>query len=237
MDSQNYSYSILTGMSNAMEPEMGGIYFKQDSSRNITRLAFFNHNISTVYQMLLNSIKPAVKEEDVRKDPTKTPYVPHPARRVFEVSDLSRFQNIHNEDQAKWNRKNLICYEVEKQGMVDKIKLFKMALQDINNRLGLIGRYEMRKVKCLVFIKTDKPVVDVLPKEKGGTTIPKLVMFDLDLQSKFPPAIDETGFTGRLNMQPYDGTIEGLRKEMQRHGLDLIEADREIEVIVISDAK
>ncbi|MNU08350.1 hypothetical protein D3C86_2163590 [compost metagenome] len=62
-------------------------------------------------------------------------------------------------------------------------------------------------------------------------------MVNLDMYGKFPPAIDETGFTGGLNMQPYDGTIAGLRKEIQRHGLDLIEAEREIEVIVISDAK
>lgn len=238
MDSQNYSYSVLTGMSNAMEPEVGGIYFKQDSVRNISRLAFFNQNIITVYQMLLNGIKPSVNEEDVLKDPSKMPYVPHPARRVLEVSDLTRFHNIQNKDQAEWNRKNLICYEMEKQGMVNQATLYKSALLDINNRLELNGRYEKRKVKCLVFVKTDKPVTDTVPTEKaGGTIITKLVMWDLDIPGKFPPAIDETGFTGKLNMQPYDGTVAGLRKEMQRHGLDLIEAEREIEVMVISDAK
>jgi thiol-disulfide isomerase/thioredoxin len=233
MDSQNYSYSVLTGMSNAKEPKVGGIYFRQDSVRNISRLAFFNQNITSIYEMLLSEIKPAVTVADVLKDPTKMAYIlSHPSRRVIEVSDLSRFQNINKEDQFIWYRKHLLCYEMEKHGMIDKKTLLKLALKDLNNRLMLLGRLEKRKVKCLVFVKTDKPITDL-----GQVPIMQLVM-DLDLTRKYPPALDETGFfTGGLNMQSYDGTIAGLRKEMQRHGLDLIEAEREIEVMVISDAK
>lgn len=245
MDSPFYGYSVLTGLSNSMGIGLGGIHFKQDSVRNITRLALFNQDISGVYQMLLGGIKAPITEKDILEDPAKMPYVPHPSRRIFEVSDLTLLRNIHHEDQAVWNRKNMICYEMEKHGLIDKVYLYKIALQDINNRLGLNGRLEKRKVKCLVFVRTSKPVTDILAK---GEVIPEgkyamimrgLVMLELDMKQKYPPAIDETGLEAdvALIMSPTDGTIGGLRKEMQHHGLDLIEAEREIEVMVISDAK
>ncbi|WP_400261345.1 TlpA family protein disulfide reductase [Sphingobacterium sp. SG20118] len=237
MDSPFYGYSVLTGMSNLVSA-VGGINFKQDTARNISRLALFNYDFSSAYQVLLQATKPQFSETEILKDATKMPYLnTHPARLVFEVKDLSRFRNDRQEDQADWNRKNLICYEMEKHGIVDKMVLAKSAVQDLNNRLGLYARYEKRKVKCLVFVKTDKPITDTLSQEGDGMSIPALVMMRLDYTQKFPPAINETGFTGILRMQPDDGTIAGLRKEIQRHGLDLIEAEREIEVLVISDAK
>lgn len=240
MDSPYYGYSVLTGLSNSMGIGLGGIHFKQDSVRNISRLALFNYDIGSAYQVLLYATKPIFTSEEIVKDPSKFPYInAHPARLALEVADLSRLRNDRQEDQAAWNRKNLICYEMEKQGVVDKTVLAKSAVQDLNNRLGLYGRYEKRKVNCLVFVKTDKPVTDILRQGKGGMSIPTLAMYQLDMSQKFPPAINETGlgFDVILNLLPDDGTLAGLRKEMQRHGLDLIEAERKIEVLVISDAK
>lgn len=238
-DSPYYGYSVLTGTSNSMQIGKGGLFFKQDTVRNSSRLAFFNQDLSSIYQVLLYATKPSVTEEELRKDPTKTPYIPHPARRILEVKDVSRFRNVNQENQVVWDSKNHFCYEMEKYGHVDKQALAKQALIDLNNRFGLNGRYEKRMVRCLVFVKTDKPLTDTLPKGKGGMSIYALVMMGLDYKQKYPPAVNETGlgFDVELNMMPYDGTIAGLRKEMQRHGLDLIEAEREIEVLVISDAK
>ncbi|MGA6118307.1 TlpA family protein disulfide reductase [Sphingobacterium anhuiense] len=239
VDSPYYGYSVLTGTSNSMQIGLGGLFYKQDTVRNSSRLAFFNQDLSHIYQMLLYATKPLVTVEDMRKDATKTPYLPHPARRILEVKDLSRFRNVDQENQVVWDRKNHFCYEMEQHGLVDKQALIKQALIDLNNRFGLNGRYEKRKVKCLVIIKTDQPLTDTLPKGKGGMSIPALVMMNLDYTQKFPPAVNETGlgFEVEFNMMPDDGTLAGFRKEMQRHGLDLIEAEREIEVLVISDAK
>ncbi|MEN5193427.1 TlpA family protein disulfide reductase [Sphingobacterium faecium] len=229
-NSPYYSYSVMTGQATSV-PEQGGINFQQDSIDNYTRIAIFNQDIYATYQMLLYNTKPDRTEQD-------DVYVPHPSRIVLEVSDPTRYSYKKEYGSfVDWNRKNLICYEKIKRGLIDKIVLSKDAIQDLNFRLGINGRYEKRKVKCLIFVKTDKPVTDTLSIEKGGTPIWSLVMMRLDMSGKFPPAIDETGFSGGLKIQPYDGTIVGLRKEMQRHGLDLIEGERKIEVIVISDAK
>jgi len=233
-----YSYSVLTGQATSV-PGQGGINFIQDTVQNQTRVAIFNQDILTAYQMLLNNTKPEVKFEDIDKGLAQMPYLNmHPSRTVLEVKDPARYQyKKEYGEYTDWNKKNLICYEQVKQGIVGKMVMAKLAVRDLNNRLGIHGRYEIRKVKSLVFIKTDKPIIDTLETEKGGTPIYFLVMNKLDLQQKYPPAIDETGFKGGLNLQDYDGTLAGLRKEIQRHGLDLIEADREIEVLVISDAK
>lgn len=234
-----YGYSVLTGLSNDMNIGMGGLFFKQDTIRNRSRLAFFNQDLAAIYQILLYATKPTVTKEELEQDATKTPYLPHPSRKVLEVKDLSRFHNDTNEDQALWNRKNRFCYEIEREGRVDQMTLANAAVRDLNNRFRLNGRYEKRKVKCLVFIRTDKPLTDVVEKGKGGMSIPVLAMMRLDINQKFPPAVNETGlgYEVEFNMKPDDGTIASLRKEIQRHGLDLIEAEREIEVIVISDAK
>lgn len=221
-----YGYSVLTGQATSV-PEQGGINFIQDSVQNHTRVAIFNQSIFHTYQMLL---------VNTRSGPPA--FITTPGRIFLEVKDPSRY--LFKEEygnMSDWNKKNLICYENVKHGIIEKTVMVKQAVHDLNNRLGVEGRYEKRKVKCLVFVKTDKPITDTLAIEKGGMPINGIVLMHLDMQRKFPPAIDETGFTGGLNLQPYDGTIAGLQKEVQRHGLDLIEAEREIEVLVISDAK
>lgn len=225
-DSPYYSYSVLTGQATSV-PEHGGINFIQDSINNHTRIAIFNQSIYHAYQILL-----------VNTDSFPKKYIPHPARIVMEVKDPSRYiYKSEYGNYADWNRKNLISYEMTKHGLIDKTMMTKLAIQDLNSRLGINGRFEKRKVKCLVFIKTDRPITDTLAREDGGMALSSIILLKLDVSGRYPPAINESGFMGGLNLNPTDGTLAGLRKEIQRHGLDLIESERYIEVVVITDAK
>lgn len=230
IDSPYYGYSVLTGQATAV-PAEGGIHFIQDSVHNHTRVAILNQDIYTTYRILLHNTK--TDEYNM-----KIFYLNlHPSRTIMDVRDLSRITyKKEYGDYTDWLKKNVLCYEQVKTGILEKTAMATLAIQDLNNRLGLYVRYETRKVKCLVFVKTDKAVTDTLANEKGGMFL-KTIVFNLDMEMKYPPFIDETGFTGSLNFQNYDGTIAGLRKEMQRHNLDLIEAERDIEVMVISDAQ
>lgn len=72
MNSPYYGYSVLTGMSNSMQIGLGGLFFKQDTVRNRSRLAFFNQDLPSIYQIVLYATKPSVTEEDIAKDATKT---------------------------------------------------------------------------------------------------------------------------------------------------------------------
>ncbi|MFD2904864.1 TlpA family protein disulfide reductase [Sphingobacterium anhuiense] len=225
-DSPDFGYSVLAGQATSV-PSLGGINYIQDKVHNQSRIAIYNQSIFDTYQMLLYNTKP-----------DEITYSLHPARVALEVKNPSRY--LYKEEygeQTDWNKKNLLNYEMVKSGTVKQTEMSKLALEDLNTRLKINGRYEMRKVKCLVFVKTDKPIMDTLAVESGGKPIEGLVIMRLDMTHKYPPAINETGFDGGLRMEPDDGTIAGLRKEIQRHGLDLIEAEREIEVLVISDAK
>lgn len=221
-----YSYSILTGQATSV-PQEGGIHFIQDTVQDHTRVAILNQDIYSAYQMLLFNIDSVPKK-----------YIPHRARIVMEVKDPSRyFYKAEYGNYSDWKEKNSICYEMVKHGLVDKTVMTKLAIQDLNHRLGINGRYETRKVKCLVFVKTDRPITDTLDREKGGMAISSLIILSLDMSGKYGPAINESGFLGGLNLEPTDGTLAGFRKEIQRHGLDLIDVERDIEVIVITDAK
>lgn len=229
-ESPYYGYSVLTGQATAV-PAEGSIHFIQDKVNNHTRVAILNQDIFTTYRMLLFNTR---SDEYNQKNAYANT---HPSRTVLELKNSSGIMyNKEYGDYTDWLKKNVICYEQVKQGIIDRTVMAKSAVHDLNNRLGLYVRYEKRKVKCLVFVKTDKPVADTRTTQEGGTVILPYLVANLDFEGKYPPFIDETGFTGGLNFQKYDGTIAGLRKEMQRHNLDLIEAEREIEVMVISDA-
>ncbi|MEN5193424.1 TlpA family protein disulfide reductase [Sphingobacterium faecium] len=229
-ESPYYGYSVMTGQTTSV-PRQGGINFIQDNVHNRTRVAIFNQDVLATYQMLLYN----TRSDDFNE---KNGYLTtHPSRNIFEVKDPSRitYKKEYGE-YTDWLKKNAICYEQVKQGLINRTIMTKLAVQDLNSRLALYARYEKRKVKCLIFVKTDKPVTDTMAVENGGTLLPFLIV-NLDVLRKYPPFIDETGYDGALNLQQFDGTIAGLRKEMQRHNLDLIEAEREIEVMVISDAQ
>ncbi len=230
-DSPYYGYSVLTGQATGV-PEEGSIHFIQDTVNHHTRVAIFNQDIFTTYRMLLFNTRS--DEYNMKIFYINT----HPSRTILDVKDPSRitYKKEYGE-YTDWFKKNALCYEQVKRGLVDKTFMASLAIQDLNSRLGLYVRYERRKVKCLVFVKTNKPVTDTRDIEKGGAVILSFLINNLDSNAKYPPAIDETGFTGGLNFQSTDGTIAGLRKEMQRHNLDLIEAEREIEVMVISDVQ
>ncbi len=231
-NSPYFGYSIMTGQATSV-PEDGGIHFIQDSVYNRTRVAILNQDIYTTYRWLLYSTRSDEYNNKIYYINT------HPSRTVLDVKDPSRITyKKEYGDYNEWNNKHVLCYENLKHGLIEKTLMAKSAIQDLNNRLGLDVRYEKRNVKCLVFIKTDKPVVIETPsQEKGEPTPLSFLLVNLDLLGKYPPFVDETGYTGKLNINKFDGTIAGLRKEMQRHNLDLIEAEREIEVMVISDAK
>lgn len=229
MESPFYSHTVLTGQTQSSD-KPGGMNFKQDTLANRTSVAFYNSDIFGVYQVLLFATKPQVISESVAQGVAEVPYLPHPSRKIFEVNDPSRLEYRPEYGNAPdWNAKNLVTYEFVKQGMVDQATMAKLVLADFGNRLGLEGRYEKRMVDCLVFVRTDKPITDTLTTAgPDGAPIGGIAMMQLDLTRKYPPAVNETGlgFKTLLRMEPTDGTLEGLKKEIRRHGLDLIEAKR-----------
>lgn len=217
------SYSVLTGKIDGLN-KTGGLNLKSDSTAINKRLAFYNRSIADAYQILL------FNADSVEKD-----FIMTPARKILDVKDPSKYEYKPEAGlYDTWSRANEICYELVVSEPKSKIELVKLALSDLDNKLGIRGRWEKRKTKCLVIIRSGKPLTDTVAAEKGGYPIKAIAMFKLDRKEKYPPAIDETNFNDSIKLGKYEDTLEGLRLELQKHGFDIIEAEREIEVMVIS---
>lgn len=222
-NSKFLSYSVLTGQTNAVS-KIGGLNYVLDTVSNITRIALFNQSILDAYKIL-----------SFNSDSIPRKFILTPKRLILEVNDLSKYIFDPKKDsQAIWNSENEICYELIKSGAVTERVMSKIAMKDLDNKLGLYGRWEKRKVKCLVFVKTSgEAAIDTLPTRKEGTSISDIA-FSLDLARKYPPAIDETNFKGNIKLESYNN-LEELRKALHQLGFDIVETERKIDVLVITE--
>lgn len=215
------NHSGMTGYRSGIDYTSGVSY---DSVAH--RTYFYNFSVIDAYKTLLTGID--------RKN-----FLIGPSRMILEVKDPSKY--VYNDKsgfQNEWNEKYQFCYEMVNAKPMDKKERLKMIVNDLNNRLSLNGRFEKRLTKCLVFVKTpDNKLIDTVSQVQGAVSISDIAFFNVDysFNGKYPPTIDETNFKGSIKLAPYDGSLEGLRKEMQRHGFDIIEANREIEVLVITE--
>ena len=127
--------------------------------------------------------------------------------------------------------------------------LFKIVMEELNRYTNYEAGIEMLKVKCLVLVRTS---IEDRIKSKGDKTTykkgqEKLILKNLSIQkvvtdinrkgSVTMPVLNETNYTGNVDMEfsYYGDDIQKLRKELQKYDLDLIEAEREIEMFVIRD--
>lgn len=216
-------YSGITGHREGIDYRKG---LFTDTLANGYRTAFYNKSIVSSFIMINYAIKP-------------TDFIPHPDRLVLEVKDRSKY--VYSSDygfSSDWRRQNEICYEFFCTKKMTEKERLAYIYSDLNHLLGVNARYEKRPVKCLVLTKTKEIInLDSINKDrKTGTRIAmsSIPLFFLDQTGKFPPAIDETGFKGIVKIFPFK-TIEELRGQLQLYGCDIIESERKIDVLVITE--
>lgn len=128
-------------------------------------------------------------------------------------------------------------------------QLYPNMLKALNEFSGYSAGVEKQRIKCLVLKKTGASV-DL--KTKGGTAVSNtlnttiqlrnaplehLIVY-LNVNNQFTDlnVIDETGSTDHVDLNL--GTVknlEELKTALRKHGLDLIEEERELSVLVIHD--
>lgn len=215
-------YSGITGQRAGIDYNKGIVY---DTLANGYRASFFNYRIPMAFSMITNRIKPRN-------------FIPHPDRLILEVKDRSKYIYDPKEGSlTDWEREHQFCYElVSAKSMTEKERL-EYVYSDLNHLLGVNARWEKKRVKCLVLIRTKEITnLDSLNRTRKGTkiTMDFIPVYFLDQTEKYPPAIDETGFKGNVIIQPIE-TVEDLKKQLQIYGCDIIEAEREIDVMVITE--
>lgn len=182
---------------------------------------------------------------------------PEPSRVILEVQDSSKY--IIQEDSKEYNyvyrQRTYICYEslyADSGQTVSQVS--RKIIKDLDNLLDLKGRYEKRRMKCLILYRTDRATkfksTGKSSDEVSNLTAPEVLIKNVDLENSIvwklnqfygnPPVFDETGYKGGVEMNfslKSWQDIESVRKALQKYGLDLKEEERTIEVFVLSELK
>lgn len=183
-----------------------------------------------------------------------TSFTLEPSQIILEVRDPSFYVQI--DGQKEYNlvsrNKTYISYEsVRPYTGQATAEVALNTIQDLDRLLGLHGRMEERKLKCLVLTRTDS--TDLL-RSKGiprtgdaelNTPHIKIrnrplsdIVWKLNQQYGNPPVFDESGYTAMVDMDlKLDSwkDITSLRKQLQNYGLDLREEERVLQVFVLTE--
>lgn len=159
---------------------------------------------------------------------------------IIEVEDMAKF---------KWEKQNLICFE-----LIVPEEMGDQRFEIMQNYLRLLFNYEAAVEQRIRPVKVLKPIngakVKISPSEKtsestnrhGGSGLSmknsKIETLAIFLEEQLnKPIIDETGLTGNydLEMPWYNEDPEQIHSELKKIGLELIDDERKIDVLVISD--
>lgn len=233
-------YTAIRGYKEGVNSEglSGGSGIVRDQKKKTIRTFFLNQSIYTAYQLNWNKL---VNLRDLVK-----PSLSATANQfIWEVADRSRYFYDHKKTyQAEWIRKNGICFEslMPDTGQTER-QISGAVVQDLDRLLGLKVRWEKRREKILVLIRTtqeDKLQGKQL-SDKGqmfkDEPLSQLV-YTLNQQEGNPYIFDETGYKDLVNMSLEFSSwtdISSIRKELNRYGLDLKEEEREVHKFVFSE--
>ena len=127
--------------------------------------------------------------------------------------------------------------------------LYPNMLKTLNEYSGYQASIETQRKKCLILKRTssmdkmstrgEEPVDDFFKQTAliRNKTLESLIVA-LNLNSQFTPllVLDETGYNGKVDL--YLGKISDLtelKKALKKHALDLVEGERQVQMLVIKD--
>ncbi len=220
-----FNYSGLTGYRQGIDNSyLGGITY--DSSLN--RTYFYNLSIADAYSILWYQL---LRPKSINFN--------QPGRMILEVKNPSDYRYDPKMGYADaWNQEHEFCYEMLSTRHMDKKEWLHKIVEDLNLRLGLNGRMEKRLVKCLVLVQAPGGAhPDTTQRPVGSMKMPvsTIPLMCLDIRRIYPPAFDETNYKGFVYINSSFNDLEDLRKQLRANGFDLIEAERETEVLVITE--
>ncbi len=229
-------------------PDAGGMLgiIKDPETKKNVRIKVYNLNLTSLVKLAYGG------EFQSIHDFSMNPF-DHKSRIILNVKDTVPY--IYPKDYTEfdeWKKENLFCYELlvppSKSGQI-----FEFMQQDLRRYFHIIGKIQKRKMKCLV-LKREEGEIDKL-KTKGGAFKSAMdynthflsisngfmgILLDRLQNNTFRkdprPVIDETRYTGKididLNANMYNDP-EGVRKELNKYGLYLVEEEKEIDILEI----
>lgn len=188
-----------------------------------------------------------------------------PGRTILEVKDPSRYSRpagLKGLASREWTDQHVYGYQLVLP-QNSKQDMHEMMREDLNRFFGLVTGVEKRKVSSYVLIRKGKKdrlrTSGNTPKDNFFRTHIKSDHVDSTRQlvnQPFPaferrlsalvrlaagkPLIDRTGYTGSIDITMTAAEVDGedihlLKKALNRYGLDLVEKDVKMDVLVIKE--
>ena len=232
------------------------------SEGGLRGIAVCNVSMKTLISILTLKL-PKSKEYDLGLTPGLE-YFEIGSRIFYEVQDFNKLDWPNEWDSIKtkqdkevWENENLYTYDVllpKSEAIADKGAVYKQMLKDINRFSAYECVREKRKVKCHILKRTSEidKIKDTGKDDKmvgihdgswhlKNSTLKNFLTEIYSRQglgeSLTAPFLNETNYTGKINIsfEKFPSSLAELKAELHRYDLDLIEAEREIDVFVVKD--
>ena len=227
----------------------GGSGIIRDSRKKTVRTFFLNHPIYNAYLINWSQI---INFGDL----VRPSFLIQPNQIIWEVGDKSKYIFTEGSGALQaWLKINGICFESlnPDSGQTD-VDVHKTVIADLDRLLGLHARWEKRKEKILVLVRTDKSIqlkskhaltdeyderliskasIHQLRDSPLGTIIKKL-----NQEPENPYVFDETAYAKNLDMDLNFSSwtdISGIKKALRAYGLDLKEEERLVDKFVFTE--
>lgn len=213
---------LITGFQKDLATD-GGLPITRDSTSGNFICRMNNVETLSAYQRLFAQME-------------KPKFLWVPGRIIWKVKDKNKYRYEEGTGGRNlWKSKHAICYQRISRDTLPKATMAEMVIRDLNFFLGLSVR-KSRAVQDVVVIKKVDKKRDRIVAKAGGQTVEgaESVAFLLDLSGLYPPALDESGYTGNLDIGEYD-TLEVLNEQLSNYGLQAVMDRREIEVMVFEE--
>ncbi|PTX14125.1 AhpC/TSA family protein [Sphingobacterium faecium] len=193
-----------------------------DSVSGLYRTSIINQSILGAYMTVWSQIK-------------KPTFILRPDRIEWLVVDSSRFDyEVSSQTSNVWLAKHGICYERLDKHPRNPIEQARLVLCDLDRFLNIKVYWakKMRKVWALkgTFHKADKMVTG------NKISSSDFLAFGIDMQNKYPIVIDLVNVKESFVLPKYKN-LQELNKGLSNYGLQIVEEQREIDVLVFEEVK
>jgi thiol-disulfide isomerase/thioredoxin len=155
---------------------------------------------------------------------------------ILEVKDKERFINTGKMYKDEWKQKNTFwsdsIYSPGGNQSSDNRR------EELNKYFGLYGRMEIRKVPCYVVKTMAISSVDpsLYTEEQLNISLSNLVY---TLNENLPvPVLNEVSENKKIQISKASlKDIDLLQKQLKRYGIEIIQENREVKLLVISETK
>jgi thiol-disulfide isomerase/thioredoxin len=174
----------------------------------------------------------------------------HNKKLVWEVRDRDKFYYPNSKPPLEWKRQNLYCYDLVLPGSFSKEQALAFMLADVCRVFRIHAAIENQTVKCWALqwngnkklVSKNKPPF-YSSSEDGNNFIirnkPLAFLLNVLNRKTYPLIINETGCIDNIDLElnlPASFEPGYISGQLKTKGLKLVEAEREMPVLVIRSA-